>query len=167
MPDLAQFTERLARENHTLKRSLTDPRLFSGIGNAYSDEILHRAKLSPVKHTKRLTEEEIAAPVRRDAHHSHRVDGSTARRIARRFPGEGDRVSRRDGRARQVRQAVPGVRDSRPANSLRRQRDELLRALPDRRQAARRSRAVSSAEGGLAALDRRANLELGSSPGST
>jgi formamidopyrimidine-DNA glycosylase len=58
--DLAQFSERLVRENHTLKRSLTDPRLFSGIGNAYSDEILHRAKLSPVKHTRRLTEEEIA-----------------------------------------------------------------------------------------------------------
>jgi formamidopyrimidine-DNA glycosylase len=58
--DLAQFTERLTRENHTLKRSLTDPRLFSGIGNAYSDEILHRAKLSPVKHTRRLSEEEIA-----------------------------------------------------------------------------------------------------------
>src|SRR4051812_13254642 len=55
-----EFTERLTRENHTLKRSLTDPRLFSGIGNAYSDEILHRAKLSPVKHTRRLTEAEIA-----------------------------------------------------------------------------------------------------------
>ena len=55
-----QFTERLTRENHTLKRSLTDPRLFSGIGNAYSDEILHRARLSPVKHTRRLSEEEIA-----------------------------------------------------------------------------------------------------------
>ncbi|MEO8580897.1 MAG: DNA-formamidopyrimidine glycosylase family protein [Gemmatimonadales bacterium] len=56
--DLAQFTARLVQENHTLKRSLTDPRLFSGIGNAYSDEILHRAKLSPVKHTRRLTEGE-------------------------------------------------------------------------------------------------------------
>jgi formamidopyrimidine-DNA glycosylase len=58
--DLAQFTERLIGENHTLKRSLTDPRLFSGIGNAYSDEILHRARLSPVKHTRRLDEEEIS-----------------------------------------------------------------------------------------------------------
>ncbi len=58
--DLTQFAERLIRENHTLKRSLTDPRLFSGIGNAYSDEILHRARLSPVKHTRRLSEEEIA-----------------------------------------------------------------------------------------------------------
>jgi formamidopyrimidine-DNA glycosylase len=57
--DLARFTERLIQENHTLKRSLTDPRLFSGIGNAYSDEILHRAKLSPIKHTRKLTGEEF------------------------------------------------------------------------------------------------------------
>jgi len=57
--DLGSFTERLIRENHTLKRSLTDPRLFSGIGNAYSDEILHRAKISPIKHTRRLSEGEI------------------------------------------------------------------------------------------------------------
>jgi formamidopyrimidine-DNA glycosylase len=55
-----QFAERLRSENHTIKRSLTDPRLFSGIRNAYSDEILHRARLSPVKLTSRLTDEEIA-----------------------------------------------------------------------------------------------------------
>jgi formamidopyrimidine-DNA glycosylase len=48
----------LASESHTLKRALTDPRLFSGIGNAYSDEILHRARLSPVKLTSRLSDEE-------------------------------------------------------------------------------------------------------------
>lgn len=54
------FKEALLRENHTLKRTLTDPRLFSGIGNAYSDEILFRAKLSPVKLTRRLEDEEIA-----------------------------------------------------------------------------------------------------------
>ncbi|PYS01378.1 MAG: formamidopyrimidine-DNA glycosylase [Acidobacteria bacterium] len=57
---LAAFTGALTRENHTLKRALTDPRLFSGIGNAYSDEILHRARLSPMKLTSRLTEDEIA-----------------------------------------------------------------------------------------------------------
>jgi formamidopyrimidine-DNA glycosylase len=56
---LEQFGERLLRENHTLKRSLTDPRLFSGIGNAYSDEILHRARISPLKLTLKLTAEEI------------------------------------------------------------------------------------------------------------
>jgi len=55
-----QFRDVLTRENHTLKRSLTDPRLFSGIGNAYSDEILHRAKLSPMKLTSRLTVAEAA-----------------------------------------------------------------------------------------------------------
>lgn len=57
--DLASFTRALRLENHTLKRSLTDPHLFSGIGNAYSDEILHRAQLSPVKWTSRLRDDEI------------------------------------------------------------------------------------------------------------
>ncbi len=57
---LARFTELLVSENHTLKRSLTDPRLFSGIGNAYSDEILHRAQLSPVQLTQKLDRPEIA-----------------------------------------------------------------------------------------------------------
>ena len=55
----AVFRETLTTRNHTLKRALTDPRLFSGIGNAYSDEILHRAKLSPIKWTSRLDGEEI------------------------------------------------------------------------------------------------------------
>jgi formamidopyrimidine-DNA glycosylase len=57
--DLPSFTEALLRENHTLKRALTDPHLLSGIGNAYSDEILHRARLSPVLWTRRMTEEQI------------------------------------------------------------------------------------------------------------
>jgi formamidopyrimidine-DNA glycosylase len=56
---LASFAERLTSESHTLKRALTDPGLFSGIGNAYSDEILHRARLSPLALTGRLTAEEI------------------------------------------------------------------------------------------------------------
>jgi formamidopyrimidine-DNA glycosylase len=58
--DLAAFRAALARENHTLKRALTSPFLFSGIGNAYSDEILHRARLSPLTWTSRLTDEESA-----------------------------------------------------------------------------------------------------------
>ena len=56
--DFASFRAALERENHTLKRSLTDPRLFSGIGNAYSDEILHRARLSPLALTQKLGAEE-------------------------------------------------------------------------------------------------------------
>ena len=57
---LAEFRDALTHENHTVKRSLTDPRLFSGIGNAYSDEILHRARLSPMKWTSKLTDAEIS-----------------------------------------------------------------------------------------------------------
>jgi formamidopyrimidine-DNA glycosylase len=53
------FAERLRSENHTVKRSLTDPTLFSGIGNAYSDEILHRAKLSPLLLTSKITDEQV------------------------------------------------------------------------------------------------------------
>jgi formamidopyrimidine-DNA glycosylase len=56
---LEQFHEALTRENHTLKRALTDPHLFSGIGNAYSDEILHAARLSPLKLTRSLGDEEF------------------------------------------------------------------------------------------------------------
>ncbi|HSB07972.1 MAG TPA: DNA-formamidopyrimidine glycosylase family protein [Blastocatellia bacterium] len=57
--DLRSFTSRLTAENHTLKRALTDQHFFSGIGNAYSDEILHAARLSPLKLTKRLDDSEI------------------------------------------------------------------------------------------------------------
>lgn len=56
---LEQFTEALTRERHTVKRTLTDPHVFSGIGNSYSDEILHRARLSPVQLTTNLDPEEI------------------------------------------------------------------------------------------------------------
>jgi formamidopyrimidine-DNA glycosylase len=58
--DLTAFHKALTRENHTLKRALTDPRILSGIGNAYSDEILHAARLSPLALTQRLPAEDIA-----------------------------------------------------------------------------------------------------------
>ena len=57
---LAAFASALTAENHTLKRVLTDPRVYSGIGNAYSDEILHRAQLSPIAHSQKLSTAEIA-----------------------------------------------------------------------------------------------------------
>ena len=58
--DPAAFRAALSRESHTLKRALTDPRILSGVGNAYSDEILHRARLSPVRMTRALSEAEYA-----------------------------------------------------------------------------------------------------------
>ncbi len=57
--DLPTFAQALTRDNHTLKRALTDPHVFSGIGNAYSDEILHAARMSPFKQTGNLTDEEV------------------------------------------------------------------------------------------------------------
>jgi len=58
--DVADFREAMTKENHTLKRALTDQRILSGIGNAYSDEILHRAKMSPFKQTSKLDDDEFA-----------------------------------------------------------------------------------------------------------
>jgi formamidopyrimidine-DNA glycosylase len=88
--DTAAFAAALRRENHTLKRSLTDPRLLDGIGNAYSDEILHAARLSPVKLTQSLTDEEIAR-----LHAAAQTTLACWRdrliaRFADRFPGPGD-----------------------------------------------------------------------------
>ena len=68
------FEARLTSENHTLKRALTDPRLFSGIGNAYSDEILHRAKLSPLALTSKLDAAQRAKASRGHCRRARRVD---------------------------------------------------------------------------------------------
>ena len=85
-----EFAVKLRAGNHTLKRALTDPRLFDGIGNAYSDEILHAAKLSPVRLTSKLTDEEVAR-----LHDATRATLTTwiarlRERFADRFPGPGD-----------------------------------------------------------------------------
>ena len=95
--DEAAFRAALVSENHTLKRALTDPRLFSGIGNAYSDEILHAARLSPIKQTAKLTDEEIArllTATQRVLHHWIAVLGEQFRG---RFPGAGDITAFRNG----------------------------------------------------------------------
>ena len=84
------LTSLLRRENHTVKRSLCDPHLIAGIGNAYSDEILHAARLSPLKLTSRLTDEEIGrlqAAIQRILIHWR---DKLIERFADRFPGPGD-----------------------------------------------------------------------------
>ena len=151
---LEQFHDALTRENHTLKRALTDPHLFSGIGNAYSDEILHAARLSPLKLS--------AIAVRRGSR-----CGSTRRR-ARRSTLWIDRLRQeagggfpekvtafRDDMAvhGRFKQPCPGLRLAGAADRLRRERVQLLRDVPDRRPPARRSLAVAAAEGRLAAVD--------------
>ena len=85
--DLASFAQRLKKENHTLKRALTDPHIFSGIGNAYSDEILHRAKLSPVALSANLGRRTGRTPVRGDARRVAGLDRSDCARMRRqKFP---------------------------------------------------------------------------------
>ena len=78
---VAEFAERLTRENHTLKRALTDPHIFSGIGNAYSDEILHAARMSPMTLTSTLGDKDIVrlheATVRTLEHWIHRLRDET------------------------------------------------------------------------------------------
>ena len=117
--DLGAFAARLRSENHTLKRALADPRLFSGIGNAYSDEILHRARLSPVAMTSALDDEAVARLFDATRDDAGDLDGPAAARRGRGVSGEGHRVPRRHGRARPVRTAMPGLRRASAANPLR------------------------------------------------
>ncbi len=86
----AAFRERLLRGNHTLKRALTDPRLFSGVGNAYSDEILHAARLSPVRLTRRLAPEEIERLFATARDTLARWIAVLREQFAGRFPGPGE-----------------------------------------------------------------------------
>lgn len=84
--DLDAFRAALTRENHTVKRALTDPTLFSGIGNAYSDEILHEARVSPARLTQRLTDEDIARLFRATQQTLHRWIDILRAESGRAFP---------------------------------------------------------------------------------
>ncbi|MFQ5491326.1 MAG: Fpg/Nei family DNA glycosylase [Phycisphaerae bacterium] len=94
--DLPAFATALTGENHTLKRALTDPRLLAGIGNAYSDEILHAAGLSPVKLTSRLTDEEIAKLFEAACRTLNNWTDRLLEQFAGKFPGPGDVTAFRD-----------------------------------------------------------------------
>src|SRR5207245_2759526 len=112
-----QFRAVLTRESHTLKRALTDPRLFDGIGNAYSDEILHAARLSPLRLTSQLGADEIERLRRpRRETRARAIDLSRAPRVrAYRAPARAlrARVRRRTGRHRR-----PGTRQQRGVPAL-------------------------------------------------
>jgi formamidopyrimidine-DNA glycosylase len=86
----SDFAAALRRENHTIKRTLTDPRILSGIGNAYSDEILHAAKLSPIKMTTRLTDDEIARLLAAARERLSHWTGVLTTQFLRKFPGPGE-----------------------------------------------------------------------------
>ena len=92
-----QFAAALRAENHTLKRALTDPHLFSGIGNAYSDEILHAARLSPVQLTSKLSDAEVARLHAATQATLRRWIAELRREFADRVPGAGEVTAFRPG----------------------------------------------------------------------
>jgi formamidopyrimidine-DNA glycosylase len=94
---LDEFRAALRRENHTLKRSLTDPCLFSGIGNAYSDEILHAARLSPVQLTSKLADAEVERLYRATRSTLERWTATLREEFGDRFPGAGEITAFRPG----------------------------------------------------------------------
>ena len=133
----------MSAENHTLKRALTDPRIIDGVGNAYSDEILHAARLSPLAMTSKLTPEEwerlFEATRTTLREWIDRLVAQAGGIVSGRRYG----LSRRDGRSRSLRETVSALRGNGAAHSLCRQRDELLPALSDRRQSTRRPRSIA------------------------
>ena len=116
--DLASFKAALTAENRTLKRALTDPRIVSGIGNAYSDEILHAAQLSPVALTHKLGAAGMGNAVRRDARYPHAMDRSAARRSRGWLSRKSNRVSSGYGCSRTLWKSLPEVRGENSAHSL-------------------------------------------------
>ena len=149
--DLETFVSILRRENHTLKRALTDPRLFAGIGNAYSDEILHAAGLSPTALTAKVDNLEAERLFRATVATLSDWTEVLTREAEAAFR---DRVPARDGRAWPLWPALPGMRHGGAADSLCGQRGQLLPALPDRRAGARRPEPVPAPGIRLATHDR-------------
>ena len=130
--DLDTFVAAMSAQNHTLKRALTDPRIVDGIGNAYSDEILHAARLSPIALTQKLQPDEWARlfNATRETLSAWIVRLSDEAKEA--FP---ERVTAfRDGMAVHGRygKGLPAMRRDGPAHPVCRERNELLPALPDR-----------------------------------
>ena len=155
--DFDAFYARLLETPHTVKRALTDQRVFAGIGNAYSDEILFRARMSPFKQGRHMSEDD-ARGLFAACRGPYGMGGTVARRGRGQVPGpgrqQGDGLPSRDGGTRQVPRALSGLRDPGPAHRSAGERDELLRHLPDRRTAARRPVTLPAAEGHLPAADR-------------
>ena len=149
--DADAFRRALECERHTLKRSLTDPNLFSGIGNAYSDEILHRARLSPLKMSDRLTDEEFETL---RAATLDVLSEWTARLRAEVGAGFPDKVTAfRPEMAvhGKFREPCPVCQNSGPAHRARGKRSQLLPDLSDGRQGPRGPGALQAAREGLAA----------------
>ena len=118
--DLERFAAALTSANHTLKRALSDPRLFSGIGNAYSDEILFEARLSPLALTQKMARDEIERLFTATCATLTRWVARLREEAGGEFPGEGHGIPGRHGGAWPVQAGLPKMRLEDPAHSLRR-----------------------------------------------
>jgi len=148
--DLASFQAALTAENRTLKRALTDPRIVSGIGNAYSDEILHAAQLSPIMLTRKLSPSEWEKLFAATRSTLQRWIDQLQTEASTKFP-EKVTAFRKDMAVHgRYGQRCPLLWRSHPAHSLRRQRNQLLRPLPDRGQGAGGSQSFPPLRCGLA-----------------
>ncbi len=162
--DLPSFRTALTMENHTLKRALTDPRLFSGIGNAYSDEILHRAKLSPVTLTRKLPEGDAARLFEAARATLLEWTDRLRKEAGDGFPEKVTAFREEMAVHGKFGKALPRLRLPGAADRLRRQRDELLPRLPDGRPAPRRPVPLAPPQGGLAEESRGAGGVEGRAP---
>ncbi len=152
---LDSFRDALTYENRTLKRALTDPRIISGIGNAYSDEILHAARLSPITHTHKLKPEEWERLYSATRATLQTWVDRLRHEAETEFP-EKVTAFRKDMAVHgRYGQPCPRLRRKNSANSLRGQRNELLRGLPDRWKSSGGPRPVAPVGIGLAAHSRR------------
>ena len=156
--DAATFATRLRSENHTLKRALTDSRLFSGIGNAYSDEILHRARLSPLALSKALDED--AAKRLFDAARSVLGEWTERLRAEAQATGWPDKVTAfRPGMAVHGRYSQPCPDCGTPVQRVvHASHEHILRQVPDGRPTSRRPCNVEAAQGQLAETHRRSGV---------
>ena len=149
--DLAEFRAVLTSENRTLKRALTDPRFLSGIGNAYSDEILHAAKLSPIALTHKLNDDEWQRLFTATRETIAVLGRTGCVRKPKELSREGHRFPQGHGSAWPLRAALSALRRKDSAHPLRRQRDQLLRALPNRWKSSGRPQPLALDGIGLAA----------------
>ncbi len=147
---LESFREALFKENRTLKRALTDPRVLSGIGNAHSDEILLKARLSPVKRTRQLDEEEVEELFEATRSSLAEWVDRLREESGEDFPKTITAFHPSMGAHGKQWRAVPPLRGADPAHRLRGEGDQLLRALPNGGEAPQGSSAVPSSPGGLA-----------------
>ena len=130
---LEQFSDVLQRENRTLKRALTSPDKFDGIGNAYSDEILLQAGLSPLKRTQQLKDEEIERLFENSKSQLTFWTELLRNQTGNKFPERVTSISQRNGGSRKIQTTLSQLRDANSAHRVCGKRMQLLSKVPNRR----------------------------------